>query len=173
MLNPLAIDPNERVTPQHRLPTGHLIDRYSCTAAVHIENSSFISSETGVDDNSTTTDDMNIITLEDVGLIPPPPMFGGPSKSCMGLETSKDADLSSYMKPIFEDDTVVTLACLEENINDEDYIDNSTNENACGDASGINSQYPIHQGRETVNSTGNNTQHGTLVENGTRIIQVG
>jgi len=173
MLNPLAIDPNERVTPQHRLPTAHLIDPHSCTAAVHLDNSSFISSETCVDDNSTTTDDMNIITLEDVGLIPPPPMFGGPSKSCMGLEKSKDADLSSYMKPIFEDDTVVTLACLEENINDEDYINNSTDENACGDASGINSQYPIHQGRETVNSSGINTQHATLVENGTRIIQVG
>ena len=176
MFNPLSIDPNERVTPQHRLPTvqsvaGLSIDHRSCgnngRFAAHFDNCT--SGVVGGDDNSSISEEMNIITLSDVGLIPPPPMFGGPSKTGVGEEAVEESEGVGMVKPMFEDDTAVTSAGLDDNMDDDD---GSSNENESEDVSGFNSEYPMHQASANVSAGVIISQQGAVVGVNTRIIQV-
>jgi len=180
MFNPLSIDPNERVTPQHRLSiaqsvAGLSIDHRSCGTTgriAHFDNctrGAFVVTPVRGDDNSSITEEINIITLSDVGLIPPPPMFGGPPKTGVGEEVEEDAEVevTGMVKPMFEDDAPTGL---DDNMDDNDDVNGSSGENEGEDVTEICSEYTMQQasaeGAGVINS-----QLGDVVGVNTRIIQ--
>ena len=180
----MSIDPNEPVTPQHRLPipqslAGPSIEHRSCSSigriAAHFENyttGALIVSPIGGGEISCLSEEVNITTLSDVGLIPPPPMFGGPSKTGIEEEADDETEIAGMVKPQFEEDSNITSAGLDDNLDDEDDANGSVGENECEDVSGFSSDYPMHQACAKVSAGGLNSHQGTVVGVNTRIIQV-
>lgn len=180
LFNPLSIDPNERVTPQHRLSiaqsvAGLSIDHCGTSGRVtsHFDNCTpgayVVSPPIGNDDNSRIAEEINIITLSDVGLIPPPPMFGGPPKTLVGVEGVEEVEAAHMVKPMFEDATAVSSAGLDDNMDDEDDCSSEENE----DGAGFGNEYAMQQASVSVDCASViNSQQGAVAGVNTRIIQV-
>ena len=182
MLNPLSIDPNERVTPQHRLPiaqslAGPLFDGHTCrtdrivAGCENCSHGALALTPAGREDNSSITAEMNIITLSDVGLIPPPPMFGGPPQP-------EEKEEAAVVVPLFGNEEIaiasVSSAGLDEDMEDaDDDVNYSSGEDENEDVAGLYSEYPMQQ-TSAANAATINSQQGApaVAAINTRIIQV-
>lgn len=182
MLNPLSIDPNERVTPQHRLPIAHsvvgpLFDSHTCCSdnivagCDNCSHGALASTPAGGEDNSSVTPEMNIITLSDVGLIPPPPMFGGP-------QPPEEKEEAALVLPLFGEGDIaiasVSSAGIDEDMEDTDdaVINYSSGEEENEDVAGLYSEYPVQQ-TSVMNAATINPQQGppAVAAINTQIIQ--